>query len=81
MDKEGVMKFWARDTPQDFEEWSQYAQHKTLAGAWLAGVDYGRAKGKVAGKEEAIAQVVALIKPCLDRDISLQKLLIAVEDL
>ena len=69
------------DKPQDFEEWSRSEAMRTLAGAWLAGCDYGRAKGKVAGKEEAIAQVVALIRPCLDRDISLQKLLIAVEEL
>ena len=69
------------DKPQDFEEWSQYARHKTLAGAWLAGVDYGRAGGKVAGKEETIAQVVALIKPCLDRQPDLQKIVRAVEDL
>ena len=64
-----------------FEAWHRVALHPTLAGAWLAGVDYGRAGGKVAGREEAIAQVVALIRPCLSRDISLQKLLIAVEDL
>ena len=64
-----------------FEAWHRVALHPTLAGAWLAGVDYGRAGGKVAGKEETIAQVVALIRPCLDRQPDLQKIVRAVEDL
>ena len=67
--------------PQDFEEWSKNEAMPTLSGAWLAGCDYGREGGKVAGKEEAIAQVVALIRPCLDRQPDLQKIVRAVEDL
>ena len=65
------------DKPQDFEEWSQYAQHKTLAGAWLAGVDYGRA-----GREKELKEAFTrMIEGALVRDNSLQKIIHAIGDL
>ena len=63
--------------PQDFEEWSNSEAMPTLAGAWLAGCDYGRA-----GREKELKEAFTrMIEGALVRDNSLQKIIHAIGDL
>ena len=62
-----------------FEAWHRVALHPTLAGAWLAGVDYGRAGGKVAGRAEMRDEILSLVRGTLDRDPTLQVLVARLE--
>ena len=60
-----------------FEAWHRVALHPTLAGAWLAGVDYGRA-----GREKELKEsFTRMIEGALVRDNSLQKIIHAIGDL
>ena len=62
-----------------FDAWHREALYPTLAGAWLAGVDYGRAGGKVAGRAEMRDEILSLVRGTLDRDPTLQVLVARLE--